>query len=151
MKLVHGRDSDFEIISLPPSPDNKIREINESSKKAYRIGLITEFSADADRYRTYKADMYKLEDGIKLLEIEPVENGGRKVVITSAKGEKQELKREERNKQYQYKNWQKIRGKGVKQPGRPSEADLEYLEANTKLNREQIMVRHYNDQLKVPS
>ena len=150
MKLVHGRDSDFEIISLPPSPDNKIREINESSKKAYRIGLITEFSADAG-YVTYKADMYKLEDGIKLLEIEPVENGGRKVVITSAKGEKQELKREERNKQYQYKNWQKIRGKGVKQPGRPSEADLEYLEANTKLNREQIMVRHYNDQLKVPS
>ena len=150
MKLVHGRDSDFEIISLPPSPDNKIREINESSKKAYRIGLITELSA-ADGYVTYTADMYRLEDAIKLLEIEPLENGGRKVVITSAKGEKQELKREERNKQYQYKNWQKIRGKGVKQPGRPSEADLEYLEANTKLNREQIMVRHYNDQLKVPS
>ena len=146
---MHGRDSNFEIIPLPPTPENKVREVKESSAKAYRIGLVTEPSADADGYLTYKADMYRLEDGIKLLEIEPAENGSRKVMITSAKGERQELKREER-KTYQEakKTWMKILGKANKQPRAPSEADLKYLEANTKLNREQIMVRHFSDQLK---
>ena len=139
-----GRDSNFEIVHLPPALDNKgtLVKVPRSSKKARKIGLIREKSCDADKYLTYGGDAYGLMEGrVKQVEIEPGKAGGRRrVMVTMVGGERQELVREKKTYREADKNfYYKMTGKAVKQPSL-TEADLTILEANTRLSRQEIEV-----------
>ena len=135
-----GRDSSFEIVNVPPALNNKgtLVGVRPSSKKEYKIGLITKKSADAAGYLTYTVDAYRLRERVKKLEIEP----GKKVIITMAGGERQDMVRE---KEDMYKEADKnflfkLKGKVAKQPTL-TEADLAFLVDNTRKSREEIKVK----------
>ena len=139
MEIVTGRDSSFEIVNLPPALGNKglLVPVKPSSKNEYKIGLITKKSADAAGYLTYTVDAYRLKERVKKLEIQP----DKKVIITMAGGERQDMVREkedtykEADKNFLYK----LKGKVAKQPTL-TEADLDFLKANTGMTREEIKV-----------